>query len=104
MICSQMHSHDDWKLPEDVARDLAALARTAKLFRESALNALWAYQATFAYVLRCFPSDLWNMPVLLGSLNDLVRLTLPARIIPNGFARGSPGPCHWQTGKDLCSI
>ncbi|KAJ7860915.1 hypothetical protein B0H13DRAFT_1726432 [Mycena leptocephala] len=58
-----MHPHDDLKLPEDVIRDLAALARTAKLFREPALNALWAYQTTFAYVLRCFPSDLWNMPV-----------------------------------------
>ncbi|KAJ7162660.1 hypothetical protein C8R43DRAFT_1104776 [Mycena crocata] len=66
----------------DVAanRDLAALARTCSTFQEHALDRLWSYQTSFAPILRCFPNDLWDGPVILNSVNTLkmTRLVVPA--------------------------
>ncbi|KAJ6466117.1 hypothetical protein C8R47DRAFT_41131 [Mycena vitilis] len=60
MICEQICPDDRRKLPEDVAGDLAALARTSEIFQDVALDALWAFQDTFAHILGCMPRDLWT--------------------------------------------
>ncbi|KAJ7664530.1 hypothetical protein DFH06DRAFT_1470863 [Mycena polygramma] len=52
-------------------RDLAALARTAKIFQDGALNGIWQWQDTFAHILRLMPHDLWNMSVEDKCINML---------------------------------
>ncbi|KAJ7664501.1 hypothetical protein DFH06DRAFT_1187922 [Mycena polygramma] len=52
-------------------RDLAALARTAQIFQDGALNGIWQWQGTFAHILRLMPPDLWNVPVRNGYINTL---------------------------------
>ncbi|KAJ6483576.1 hypothetical protein C8R47DRAFT_1281763 [Mycena vitilis] len=41
--------------------ELASLARTAKMFLDPALNALWREQETICNLLRCMPDDLWRI-------------------------------------------
>jgi hypothetical protein len=52
---------DEHDLP--MARSLAALARTSKNFQNPALDALWRVQHTLLNLLKCMPSDLWNIPL-----------------------------------------
>ncbi|KAJ7606982.1 NmrA-like family-domain-containing protein [Mycena polygramma] len=68
-ICSQIVNNQPGR------RDLAALARTAKIFQDGALNGIWQWQGTFAHILRLMPPDLWNMQVADGFINvlELVR-------------------------------
>ncbi|KAJ7697239.1 hypothetical protein B0H17DRAFT_1052430 [Mycena rosella] len=69
MVCS--HILPDEPQSDSGARDLAALARTSRALQEPALNALWRSQETFAHILRCMPSDLWNIPVVSGAVYHL---------------------------------
>ncbi|KAJ7495451.1 hypothetical protein FB451DRAFT_1478249 [Mycena latifolia] len=62
MICSKL---------TPLETNLVSLMRTARIFQEPALNALWSRQTTFAHILRCMPADLWNRPVIVGSVNCL---------------------------------
>ncbi|KAJ7438305.1 hypothetical protein B0H11DRAFT_2105237 [Mycena galericulata] len=84
VICSHLSSEylyqPDFVRPTSSTCDLAALARTCKIFQNPALDVLWSYQTTFAHVLRCMPSDLWNGPVVYGSvyLLDAIRPIAPA--------------------------
>ncbi|KAJ7353568.1 hypothetical protein DFH08DRAFT_934427 [Mycena albidolilacea] len=41
--------------------DLARLARTSTLFLDPALNVLWRHQGTLVNLLRCMPSDVWDI-------------------------------------------
>ena len=53
--------------------DLAALARTCRIFKEPALDALWRSQYTLNNILRTLPSDAWNEPEpLLGPIVSLL--------------------------------
>ncbi|KAJ6521179.1 hypothetical protein DFH09DRAFT_1331373 [Mycena vulgaris] len=69
-VCLQI-CPDDWEATGSVTRDLAALARTSKVFQEPALNALWKSQRTFAHILSCIPNDLWNIPMASGGVDRL---------------------------------
>ncbi|KAJ7697265.1 hypothetical protein B0H17DRAFT_1197656 [Mycena rosella] len=59
--------------------DLALLARTCKKFQEPALDNVWNYQSTFAYILGCMPEDLWDSPVHSVPVDelDVVRPIVP---------------------------
>lgn len=79
LICSQIvpklspaRQSLSWSTGKTGNRDLAALARTSRIFQEPALNALWRSQSTFANVLRCMPGDLWATPIVDGLLDSLV--------------------------------
>ncbi|KAJ6568083.1 hypothetical protein DFH09DRAFT_1314063 [Mycena vulgaris] len=70
-VCLQI-CPDDWEATGSVTRDLAALARTSKVFQEPALNALSRKsQRTFAHILSCIPNDLWNIPMASGGVDRL---------------------------------
>ncbi|KAJ6517342.1 hypothetical protein C8R47DRAFT_1000332 [Mycena vitilis] len=56
-ICSQIVNNQPGRC------DLSALARTAKIFQDGALNGIWQWQGTFAHILRLMPPDLWNSAV-----------------------------------------
>ncbi|KAJ7664525.1 hypothetical protein DFH06DRAFT_324795 [Mycena polygramma] len=64
-ICSQIVNNQPGR------RDLASLARTAKIFQDGALNGIWQWQGTFAHILRLMPPDLWNTSVEDGSVYTL---------------------------------
>jgi hypothetical protein len=44
----------------DAKGDLAALAATCELFRDLALELLWASLDSFAPLIRCLPDDIWS--------------------------------------------
>ncbi|KAJ7161789.1 hypothetical protein C8R43DRAFT_1174497 [Mycena crocata] len=94
MICSHVspdlvYDADRSYLEPDVdgQRDLAALARTCTTFQEHALDQLWCYQATFAHILRCFPDDLWDVPVILDSVDTLVVQKMIRPMVPSDWVR-----------------
>ncbi|KAJ6504336.1 hypothetical protein C8R47DRAFT_1210407 [Mycena vitilis] len=66
LVCSQI-----LKTPPG-RQGLAALARTAKIFQDGALNGIWQWQGSFVHILRLMPEDLWNAPVEDGCINKLV--------------------------------
>ncbi|KAJ7670151.1 hypothetical protein DFH06DRAFT_1373009 [Mycena polygramma] len=70
LVCSQIVNTPAGR------QDLAALARTAKIFQDGALNGIWQWQGSFVHILRLMPLDLWNAPVENGSINKLVCLSL----------------------------
>ncbi|KAJ6453917.1 hypothetical protein C8R45DRAFT_1112181 [Mycena sanguinolenta] len=59
-IISQIFSHLDPD-PGAGAADLAALARTCRIFHDPALDALWWEQDTIMNLMRCMP-DVWKTP------------------------------------------
>ncbi|KAJ7471684.1 hypothetical protein B0H11DRAFT_2039535 [Mycena galericulata] len=118
VICSHVSSeylyHPDYVRSTSSTCDLAVLARTCKIFQNPALDILWSHQTTFAHVLRCMPSDLWNGPVVYGSvyLLDAIRPMAPAdwerplfylhRVKSlNCLARNLPSPALFET-LSLC--
>ncbi|KAJ7777403.1 hypothetical protein B0H16DRAFT_1505370 [Mycena metata] len=56
LIFSHLNPH-----VEGDAQALATLARTRKAFHDIALDALWRYQSSIINLLRCMPSDLWEV-------------------------------------------
>ncbi|KAJ7647901.1 hypothetical protein FB45DRAFT_894727 [Roridomyces roridus] len=63
--------------PEKNLGSLAALARTARVLQDAALDALWRTQSSVLNVLRCMPSDLFEDVLVDGVLTSLT----PRRII-----------------------
>ncbi|KAJ7226753.1 hypothetical protein GGX14DRAFT_488260, partial [Mycena pura] len=51
---------DTHELDQRYRPDLAALARTCKIFKEPALDALWRSQHTLDNILRLLPSNAWS--------------------------------------------
>lgn len=91
MICGHLRKDRDIKT-------LASLARTAKIFLEPALDALWSHIPGLAPLLRLLPSDLWEIFQVLisdsdkrGPLYVLVCLRAPIYCVPflNISCRGS---------------
>ncbi|KAJ7144111.1 hypothetical protein C8R44DRAFT_142849 [Mycena epipterygia] len=77
-ICSQISPEEPGDSSDSGSRELAALARTSKIFQNDALNVLWKYQRTFAHIFRCMPGDLWNDPVHAVDDLDITRPIAPA--------------------------
>ncbi|KAJ6592616.1 hypothetical protein B0H19DRAFT_1088166 [Mycena capillaripes] len=75
LICSQIPNANTVSEPAR-REDLAALARTATIFHNPALDRLWSYQTTLAPILQCMPVDLWDEQVEKGLLDEL-ELTRP---------------------------
>ncbi|KAJ7291721.1 hypothetical protein C8J57DRAFT_1705207 [Mycena rebaudengoi] len=46
--------------PHVYRKDLAALARTATVFHDAALDVLWRHQGSPVHVILCMPTDLWE--------------------------------------------
>ncbi|KAJ7471630.1 hypothetical protein B0H11DRAFT_1811909 [Mycena galericulata] len=61
MVCAQAGAEGLLPLPEGSARDLSALARTCTTLCNPALDVLWRSQDTIVNLLRCMPSDLWEI-------------------------------------------
>ncbi|KAJ7478736.1 hypothetical protein B0H11DRAFT_2424232 [Mycena galericulata] len=61
MICAQAGAEGLLPLPKGSARDLSALARTCTALCNPALDVLWRSQDTIVNLLRCMPSDLWEI-------------------------------------------
>ncbi|KAJ7144125.1 hypothetical protein C8R44DRAFT_846099 [Mycena epipterygia] len=84
MICSQISPDELGESSDSGSNELAALARTSKIFQDDALNCLWRCQYTLAYILRCMPEDLWDGPVLAGHVD---RLDITRPIAPTDWER-----------------
>jgi hypothetical protein len=56
LICGEVE-----KFPSQRYRTLKALARTCRLFQESALNRLWCELESLAPLIMCMPEDLWRV-------------------------------------------
>ncbi|KAJ7208498.1 hypothetical protein GGX14DRAFT_633250 [Mycena pura] len=80
LICSQIALQS---LHPGPSGDLAALARTSKVFLDPALNGLWRYQDTFLPILQCMPDDLWGGPVV----NVVDFLNIARSIVPGDWDR-----------------
>ncbi|KAJ6476210.1 hypothetical protein C8R45DRAFT_934823 [Mycena sanguinolenta] len=71
MICEELGTEDselgtefDLNLLSPKWRcDLARLARTSTIFLHPALNVLWRHQGTILNLLRCMPSDVWDIKI-----------------------------------------
>ncbi|KAJ7471647.1 hypothetical protein B0H11DRAFT_1919493 [Mycena galericulata] len=61
MICAQAGAEGLLPLPKGSARDLSALARTCTTLCNPALDVLWRSKDTIVNLLRCMPSDLWEI-------------------------------------------
>ncbi|KAJ6476209.1 hypothetical protein C8R45DRAFT_1216919 [Mycena sanguinolenta] len=65
MICEELGTGiDRWPRKRHARRcDLARLARTSTTFLHPALNVLWRHQGTILNLLKCMPSDVWDISV-----------------------------------------
>ncbi|KAJ7442077.1 hypothetical protein B0H11DRAFT_1932581 [Mycena galericulata] len=81
LICAQIGVEDERRtLTKDATRDLAVVARSSKVFLNPALDVLWKHQATLANLIRCMPSDLWDIRPIAD-----IRLRRP--ILPTDWER-----------------
>jgi hypothetical protein len=63
------------QFPSDPRFTLNALARTCRLFHESAMNHLWYELHSLAPLIMCMPEDLWRIvPAEQWNLPNLVRI------------------------------
>jgi hypothetical protein len=68
MICGQLDAQLDNPLSnrwyQHASRSsLARLARTSTTFLDPALNVLWRHQGTLVHLLKCMPSDVWDIDI-----------------------------------------
>ncbi|KAJ7830514.1 hypothetical protein B0H14DRAFT_1196736 [Mycena olivaceomarginata] len=68
MICGQLDAQLDNPLSnrwyQHASRSsLARLARTSTTFLDPALNVLWRHRGTLVHLLKCMPSDVWNIDI-----------------------------------------
>ncbi|KAJ7024657.1 hypothetical protein C8F04DRAFT_1130996 [Mycena alexandri] len=85
LICFQIPLAERFDYPEPSrGHDLAILARTSKIFQDSALNHLWSSQDTLAFILGCMPQDLWTSGIDEG---DMPYLELARPIVPADWER-----------------
>ncbi|KAJ7433672.1 hypothetical protein B0H11DRAFT_751625 [Mycena galericulata] len=62
MICAQLNTGGlTFLLPKNTTGNLARLARTSSIFLGPALNLLWRNQGNIINLLRCMPSDIWDI-------------------------------------------
>ncbi|KAJ7113119.1 hypothetical protein C8R44DRAFT_984926 [Mycena epipterygia] len=62
LICAQLDPEELGKYTSAASHaDLSRLARTSTIFLHPALNVLWRHQGTIINLLRCMPSDLWEI-------------------------------------------
>ena len=62
-IVDSVFSHLD-PTPGKEGRELAALARTCTMFHDIALDALWWHQESIINLIRCMPTELWEIVIV----------------------------------------
>lgn len=70
MVCFQFDPY-----PSRDVKDLASLARTCTIFQGPALDVLWKVQRTLMNLVRCMPTDLFDVQLhaeLFGTRKRLV--------------------------------
>ncbi|KAJ7936738.1 hypothetical protein B0H13DRAFT_1853161 [Mycena leptocephala] len=72
--------------PHVYLKDLAALARTATVFHDAALDVLWRHQGSPVNVILCMPTDLWESERLAKRQNHFA-LRRPGPITPSDLER-----------------
>lgn len=86
-------------------KTLVALAQTRKLFQEPALNLVWHTLERLEPLVKCLPSDVWELRkthggvFVLVSLLDLHKQFLATHSLPSG--RASKEPFLRLIGQDL---
>ncbi|KAH7924234.1 hypothetical protein BV22DRAFT_524876 [Leucogyrophana mollusca] len=71
---------DPWdSLPQREARTtLACLARTCRVFKDPALDALWSHLKSLEPLMRCLPEDLWIKDEAQSTILNYLRPMLPS--------------------------